>query len=339
MSLTLAQLAAALNVELRGNGNVSVSGVATLAQAGPAEISFFANSRYRSQLARTRAAAVILNESDARGVNTAVLLSETPYATYAQAVRLLYPAAEKTGGIHPSASVDESARIDPTAWVGPQCVVEANAVIGARAHLGPASVIGAGVTIGEDAELVARVTVLAQARIGKRVRLHPGVVIGSDGFGMASIGGRWDRVPQIGSVVIGDDVDIGANTTVDRGSLSDTIIEEGVKVDNQVQVAHNVFIGAHTAIAGCVGISGSTRIGRHCTLAGGVGVVGHLTIADHVHVTAMSLVTHSISAAGTYSAGTPLMENKRWRRNAVRIKQLDKLVRRVNSVEKNKENK
>lgn len=335
MALTLAQLAAALNAELRGAvGDTAISGVATLAQAGAADVSFLANPRYRPQLSTTRAAAVILNEEDAAAAVTPVLVTGNPYAAYAEAVRLLFPAADRRSGVHPSAAVDAQASIDPTAWIDAHCVIESGARIGPRAQIGPGCVIGPGVTVGEDTELIARVTVLAKACLGKRVRLHPGVVIGSDGFGMARVDGHWERVPQVGSVVVGDDVDIGANTTVDRGALSDTVIEEGVKIDNQVQVAHNVFIGAHTAIAGCVGISGSARIGRHCTLAGGVGVVGHLSIADHVHITGMSMVMHSISQPGTYSAGTPLVENRLWKRNAVRMKQLDKLVKRVKQLEK-----
>lgn len=339
MSLTLAQLADALHAELRGDGSILVSGVATLAEAGPADVSFLANPLYRKQLPLTRAAGVILDARDACSAVTPVLVTENPYAAYAQAVRLLHAPVPKRSGVHPSAVVADSAQVDPSAWIDAQCVIEDGATIGARAQVGPACIIGAGVSIGADAELIARVSVLARAQLGERVRLHPGVVIGSDGFGMARVDRHWESVPQAGSVVIGDDVDIGANTTIDRGALSDTIIGDGVKIDNQVQVAHNVVIGAHTAIAACVGISGSSRIGRHCTLAGGVGVVGHLTLADDVHVTGMSMVTHSIKTAGTYSAGTPLMENRQWRRNAVRMKQLDALAKRLNSLEKAKNNK
>lgn len=336
MALSLAQLAHRLGTELRGDGSPSVSAVATLMEAGPGDISFLANPRYRKYLPVTRATAVILAEADAALATTPVLISENPYAAYAQAVRALYPQPETRCGVHPGAVVDDAASIDPTAWVGADCVIEAGARISAGAQLGPSCIVGAGVSIGEHSRLIARVTLLGGAQLGKRVTLHPGVVIGSDGFGMARVDQHWEKVPQIGSVIIGDDVEIGANTTVDRGALGDTVIETGVKIDNQVQVAHNVFIGAHTAIAGCVGISGSARIGRHCTLAGGVGVVGHLEIADHVHITGMSMVTHSITRPGTYSAGTPLMENQRWRRNAVRVKQLDSLVRRVSDIEKGK---
>ena len=336
MAMTLARLAQQLGAELRGDGSLTVTGVAPLNEARAGEISFLANLKYRRWLAGTRASAVILAEAEAANAATAVLVSENPYATYARAVRLLYPAPESRHGVHPAAIIAPGAGVDPAAWVDAGCVIETGACIAAGAQLGPGCIIGADVSIGEDSRLIARVTVIAAAQIGKRSILHPGVVIGSDGFGMANVDDHWEKVPQIGTVRIGDDVEIGANTTVDRGALGATVIESGVKIDNQVQVAHNVFIGAHSAIAGCVGISGSTRIGRHCTLAGGVGVVGHLEIADHVHITGMSMVMHSISRAGSYSAGTPLMENRQWRRNAVRIKQLDSLVRRINKIEKDK---
>jgi UDP-3-O-[3-hydroxymyristoyl] glucosamine N-acyltransferase len=334
MTLTLAQLAERLSAELRGDGGVSVSTVASLERAEPGALSFLANPKYRRYLKNTRASAVVLSAGDAEHSPVAVLVTDNPYACYARAARLLHPQDRPRSGIHPSAVVDAAAEVDPSAWVGPGTVVAGSACVGPGAQLGPGCIVGAGVKIGADSQLVARVTVLAETRIGQRAILHPGVVIGSDGFGLAAQDDAWLKVPQIGSVRIGDDVEIGANTTVDRGTADDTVIEDGVKIDNLVQVAHNVFIGAHTAIAGCVGISGSARIGRHCTLAGGVGIVGHLEIADHVHITGMSMVTRSIAEPGTYSAGTPLMENRSWRRNAVRMKQLDSLARRVSRLGK-----
>lgn len=339
MPLTLAELAGRINAELRGDGDIVVSSVATLQQAGAGQLGFLANPKYRRQLATTRASAVILAEKDARFCPVPVLVTDNPYAGYALAAALLHPRRSPKAGIHPSAAINASAQVDKSARVDAFCVIRAGARIGPRVHIGPGSVIGEKVTVGAESRLVARVTVLAHARIGERVLLHPGVVIGSDGFGMAEVDGQWRKVPQLGSVRIGDDVEIGANSTVDRGALDDTVIENGVKIDNQVQIAHNVFIGAHTAIAGCVGISGSARIGRHCTLAGGVGVVGHIEIADHVHITGMSMVTRSIHRPGSWSAGTPLMETSRWRRSAVLMKQLDKLARRVAELEKNMENK
>jgi len=339
MALTLGELAQQLGVELRGDPDARVSGVGTLQRAKAGELSFLANPRYRRHLAVTRACAVVLAAADAPACPVAALVAANPYACYARAARLLCPEPAFQAGIHPSAVVDPQAHIDASASIGPHCVIEAGAVIGPRVCIGPRCVIGAGVSIGADSRLLAAVTVLAAASIGQRVILHPGVVIGSEGFGMAWSDERWEKVPQLGSVRIADDVDIGANTSVDRGALEDTIIEEGVKIDNQVQVAHNVVIGAHTAIAGCVGISGSARIGSYCTLAGGVGIVGHLEICDHVQITGMSMVTRSITEPGIYSAGMPLLPNRQWRRNAVAMKHLDALTRRVSALEKASENK
>ena len=339
MALTLSQLAEHLDVELRGDAAVSVSSAAGLQQAGPGALSFLANPRYRKYLSNTRASAVIVSAQDAQASPVPVLISANPYACFARAVRLLYPERSQQAGIHPTASIAGTAQVDPGAWIDAGSVIGEEARVGSGVQIGPGCIIGSAVRIGEGSRLVARVTVLAESRIGRNVILHPGVVIGSDGFGMARQGERWQKVPQIGSVQVGDDVEIGANTTVDRGALENTVIEEGVKIDNQVQIAHNVFIGAHSAIAACVGIAGSTRIGRHCTLAGGVGIVGHLEVTDHVHITGMSMVTRSIRYPGTYSAGTPLMDNLQWRRNAIRIKQLDNLTRRVSKLEKSIKNK
>jgi UDP-3-O-[3-hydroxymyristoyl] glucosamine N-acyltransferase len=333
VTLTLAQLAAGIGAELSGDGNLPVSGVAPLERAVPGEVSFLANPRYRRFLPATRASAVIVAPVDAAAVSVARLVMDNPYAGYARAVRMLYPAEAPRRGLHPAAVISAGAQVHPHSWIDAFCSIGEGAEIGSGTELGPGCIIGPGVSIGPDCRLLARVTVLASASIGARSILHPGVVIGADGFGLAYHDGQWEKIPQVGSVVIGDDVEIGANTTIDRGALADTVIEAGVKIDNLVQVAHNVFIGAHTAIAACAGISGSTRIGRHCTLAGGVGVFGHLEIVDHVHITGMSMVTHSITRPGTYSAGTPIMENRQWRRNAVRFKQLDALSRRVRKIE------
>ncbi|MDT8388289.1 MAG: UDP-3-O-(3-hydroxymyristoyl)glucosamine N-acyltransferase [Thiogranum sp.] len=333
VELSVAQLAERIGATLHGAGEALVRGVGTLQNAGPDELSFLASSRYRRYLAGTRAAAVIVAAADAAACPVPALVSDNPYACYARAARILHPRAEVKAGVHPGAAINGSATIHKSARIDAFCSVEAGAEIGARVHLGPGCVIGPGVRIGAETRLVARVTVLARAQIGKRVLLHPGVVIGADGFGLAQCNSRWEKVPQIGSVQIGDDVEIGANTTIDRGAVDDTLIGCGVKIDNQVQIAHNVVIGEHTAIAGCVGVSGSTHIGSHCTIAGGAGLVGHIEIADHVHITAMSLVTRSISSAGSYSTGTPLMETVQWRRNAVCFKQLRRLLRRVARLE------
>lgn len=334
MQLTLAQLADRLDIELRGDGSVCISSVATLQHAGRGALSFLANPGYRKYLANTRASAVIVAEQDAGQVSVAALISENPYRSYARAASVICPPSPGQAGVHPSAVLDEDVSLGPGVWVGPHCYIEKGVHIGAGVQIGPGCHLGAGVRLGAGSQLISRVTVLAAAAVGERVLLHPGVVIGGEGFGLAQHQGQWEKVPQLGSVHIGNDVEIGANTSIDRGAIEDTVIENGVKIDNQVQIGHNVFIGAHSALAGCVGVSGSARIGRYCTLAGGVGLVGHIELADDVHVTGMSLVTRSIGRAGTYSAGTPLMENRLWLRNAVRIKQLDEVVERIAAIEK-----
>lgn len=335
MPFTLSTLAEQLGLAWQGDGDTLITSVSTLQQGTEGALGFLANAAYRKYLPETRLSAVILAEHDADACPVAALISTNPYADYARAVRLLYPPQAVSPGVHETAIIETGAQLDPSASVGPNVVIAAGACIGRRVFLGPGCVIDTDVEIGDDSHLAANVTVLAKTRIGQRVTIQPGAVIGSEGFGIAAVDDGWEKVPQLGGVRIGDDVDIGANTTIDRGALEDTVIEEGVRIDNQVQVAHNVFIGAHTAIAGCVGISGSARIGRHCRLAGGVGIVGHLEIADYVTVTGMSMVTRSITREGTtWSAGTPLMENTDWRRSAVRMKQLDHLSKRLTDIEK-----
>lgn len=334
MPLTVAQLSELLGIAYQGDGSIEISAVASLENARPGQLGFLSDHRYRNHLLTTKASAVIVAPEDVGDCPATVLISRNVYSSYARAAVLLSPEIPIKQGIDPAAIVDVSAQIADSAWIGPQSVIDAGAIIRDHVQIGPGCVIAAGVELGEHSILVARVTVLHNVTIGKRVLLHPGAVVGSDGFGMANEEGRWVKIPQAGGVRIGDDVDIGANSTIDRGALDDTIIEEGVKIDNQVQVAHNVVIGAHTAIAGCVGISGSARIGKYCMLAGGVGVVGHIEIADHVHITAMSMVTHSIGKPGTYSAGTPLMQNNLWLKSAIRFKKLDGLYRRLCKLEK-----
>ena len=332
MEYRLAQLAEILDVELRGDGDLTISTIATLASAQIGALSFLANSRYKKHLPGTQASAVILSPEDADAAPCAALISNNPYYSYAKAAELIYPLAPGKAGVHPTAVIEKGASIHTDAWIGPHCYIEAGAIVAAGVTIGPGCYIGANSCIGEDSQLVSNVSILAASQIGNRAMLHSGVVIGSEGFGMAKTNNGWDKVPQLGSVRIGDDVDVGANTTIDRGSIEDTLIGEGVKIDNQVQIGHNVEIGKHTAIAGCVGISGSAKIGCRCTLAGGVGLVGHLSLADDVHITAMSMVTRSILTAGTYSAGTPLMKNKLWLRVAARFKKLDQIATRIDRV-------
>ncbi len=333
MSKTLGQLAEHVGGQVYGDADCVISGVATLQSAKRGDISFLANPRYTRYLAVTEASAVIVSDEYHAACPVDALVVADPYLSYARIAALLSPSAASRRGCHSSAVVEDGSRVDPSAWIGPHSVIEAGAEIGAGVMVGPGCVIGRDSRIGDGSRLVANVTVCHGCRIGKRVVLHPGVVIGSDGFGLANDGDNWVKVPQLGGVLIADDVEIGANTTVDRGALDDTVIENGVKLDNQIQVAHNVYIGEHTAIAGCTGIAGSARIGARCTIGGGVGVVGHTEIADDVHITGMSFVAHSIRKPGVYSSGTPLEANREWRRNYARFHQLDAMARRLRKLE------
>lgn len=331
---TLAELAARCGGEVRGDGGARIDRVATIQNAGPGSIAFLANPHYRKFLATTRASALILSAADAEGCTLPALVTSNPYLMYARVAALLAPEPPARRGVHPAAHVDPKAQLAADAWVGPGAVVEAGAEIGARASIGPNCVVMAGAKVGEDSRLVASVTLCHGVEIGRRGLLHPGAVIGADGFGIARDKAGWVKVPQLGSVKVGDDVEIGANTTVDRGALEDTVIEDGVKLDNQIQVAHNVRIGAHTAIAGCTAIAGSAVIGKRCMIAGGVGVTGHIEICDDVTVTAMTLVSHSITEPGVYSGSLPMDATAQWRKNSVRFRQLDSLARRVVDMEK-----
>ena len=333
MTLALGELARRVEAEIHGDPHCLVSRVAPLTSAGPGDISFLSNPRYRRYLATTRASVVIVGPEDLPDCPVNALVTSNPYLAFARVVAFLNPPLPSSQGIHPTAVVDPSARVDATAWIGPLTVVEQEAVIAPGVFIGPGCVVGAGASIGLNSRLVANVTVCHRVRLGERVILHPGVVVGSDGFGLAKEGGAWVKIPQVGTVVVGDDVEIGANTTVDRGALENTVLEEGVKLDNQVQVAHNVHIGAHTAIAGCVGIAGSARIGRRCTVAGAVGIAGHLEIVDDVHITAMSMVIKSIPEPGVYSSNLPVEANRQWRRNVARFHQLDEMARRLRVME------
>jgi len=296
--------------------------VAPLSSAGPGTLSFLSNPKLASQLQHTRASAVVLDPRSAAACPAPALLSPNPHALFARIAGLLYPQAPLSPGIHASAVVDRSAQIDATAEIGAHAVIGAHAMIAARCLIGPACLIGAEAHIGPDSRLAARVTIAQRVQLGARVLLHPGAVIGADGFGYAREGANWLKVPQIGSVRIGDDVEIGANTTVDRGAIDDTVIAEGAKLDNQIQIGHNVQIGAHTAIAACTGISGSTRIGARCMIGGGCGFAGHIVICDDVVITGMAMVSHSISEPGVYSNGIPIEPARRWRRVVARLKLL-----------------
>jgi UDP-3-O-[3-hydroxymyristoyl] glucosamine N-acyltransferase len=334
LGYSLRDIAEELGAQVHGDENCRIERVATLADAEPGGISFLANRRYRPQLLTTRASAVILEAEFLSSCPAAALVVANPYLGYARAAALLAPEQPVAIGIHPTAYVSNTATVDASACIGPQAVVEEQASVGARSHIGSGCVVERGATIGEDCTLKANVTICHDVRIGDRALLHPGVVIGADGFGIANDGGVWVKVPQLGAVAIGDDVEIGANTTIDRGALADTIIEEGVKLDNLIQIGHNVRIGAHTAIAAGVAIGGSATIGKRCTIGGAASVAGHLEIADDVHLTATSAVPKSISEPGLYSSGMPIQDNRTWRRNVVRMRQLDEMAKRLKDLEK-----
>jgi UDP-3-O-[3-hydroxymyristoyl] glucosamine N-acyltransferase len=329
MELTAAQLAERLGLAVRGDPRAGVWGGPPRARPTPAELSFLANPRYRAQLAASQAGIVVMREEDAAGHAGTALVARDPYAAFARAAALFEAREAAPPGMHASAVVDPSAVVDAGAHVGPFESIGARSVVEAGAIVGPGCVIGEDCVVGAGSELVARVTLVRRVRLGQRVLVHPGAVLGADGFGLAMDAGTWLKVPQLGGVVVGDDCEIGANTTIDRGALDDTVLEEDVRLDNQIQVGHNVRIGAHTAMAGCSAVAGSATIGRYCLIGGAAGVLGHLELCDRVTVTAMSLVTHSIREPGEYSSGTPLMDNKAWRKAAARFKQLDALARRL----------
>jgi UDP-3-O-[3-hydroxymyristoyl] glucosamine N-acyltransferase len=335
MSATLRELADEFGCELHGDPARVIVRVGTLGGADPDAITFLANSLYRPQLAGTHAGAVILEEKERAGCPTACLVHARPYLTYARIAAYLNPAPAAVAGVHASAVVASSAQIAPSAEIGAHVAIGPGCRIGESAVVGAGSVLGHDVHVGAHTRLAARVTVLDGVRIGARCILHPGSVIGADGFGFApDAGGTWLKIPQLGSVVIGDDVEIGANTTVDRGTIDDTVIENGVKLDNLVQIAHNVRVGEHTVIAAMSGVAGSTKIGKRCMIGGGVVMINQIEICDDVMFTFRSIVTKSIDKPGTYSGGLPAEEAGKWRRNAARFRKLDALAERVTEVER-----
>lgn len=331
---TLGQLAEQLGATLRGDSSKMISGLATLQEAGPDQLSFLANPQYRKYLGECRAAAVLLTATDADGYRGDALIVGSPYLAYAQLSHLFDRKPQAVAGVHPTAQVAADAQVDASASIGAYAVIESGAQIAAGVMVGAHCVIGARSVIGEGGWLAPRVTLYHDVRIGKRVVIQSGAVIGGEGFGFANEKGVWQKIAQIGGVSIGDDVEIGANTTIDRGALADTLIGNGVKLDNQIMIAHNVQIGDNTAMAGCVGISGSTRIGKNCMIAGGVGMVGHIEVCDNVFVTGMTMVTRSITEPGAYSSGTAMQPAGEWKKSAARIRQLDDMARRLQQLEK-----
>jgi UDP-3-O-[3-hydroxymyristoyl] glucosamine N-acyltransferase len=321
---SLGELAVRFGLQLQGEPELRVSRIATLQHADEGALSFLTNSRYRKQLETTRATAVLVTPADAAACPVAALIDPNPYLAYARIATLIHPQSAAPPGIHPSAVVAAGARVAASASIGPLAVIEDGVEVGERAQVGPGCILQRACSVGADTRLTARVTLCPGVRVGRRCIVHPGAVLGADGFGFAAEGRTWVKVPQVGSVRIGDDVEIGANTTIDRGAIDDTVVEDGAKLDNQIQVGHNVSIGAHTAIAACTGISGSTKIGARCMIGGMVGFAGHLTIADDVVVTGCSLVSASIRSAGSYSSGMPTVESRTWRRMVANLRRMSR---------------
>jgi UDP-3-O-[3-hydroxymyristoyl] glucosamine N-acyltransferase len=313
---------------------LSIDSVAALSQAGPRSVSFLANPKYVSQLKDTRAGAVILDAKSAASSPVASLIVANPHATYARVATLLHPDPPLNPGVHATASVAADARVDASSEICAHVSIGAGVRIGARCFIGPGSVIEHGAVIGDDARFIAKVFIGRLAKLGARCIVQPGAVIGGDGFGYAPEKRAWVKVPQVGGVTIGDDVEIGANTTIDRGALDDTVIEEGVKIDNLIMIAHNVRIGAHSALAAQVAIAGSSVIGKRCVLGGRAGLTGHITLCDDVVVLGTSFISHNITKPGMYSSALPSEEAGTWRRIVARIKRLDTMAKRLRAVEK-----
>jgi len=323
MAMTLGEIAVRYGLDLAGDPSQVVESVAALATATPGALTFCTGAKYRKQLAATRATAVVLPRELAAECPVAALISARPYASYARIAAGLHPPAVVVAGRAPGAQIAPTAHVAVSAWIGPNAVIGAGATIGERCSIGPNCVIEEGVRLGDDCRLQSGVTLCRDVVVGRRCTFKPGAVVGGDGFGFAPDVDGYVKVPHLGSARLGDDVEVGANTTIDRGTIEDTVIGEGVKLDNQVQVGHNCRIGAHTVIAGCVGISGSTTIGSRCMIGGGVGVVGHLEIGDEVIVTGASMVTRSLPGPGIYSSGMPAIEAATWRRTVARLHRLE----------------
>jgi UDP-3-O-[3-hydroxymyristoyl] glucosamine N-acyltransferase len=342
---TLQEIAALLGGDVIDTNATHYTGIAPLDQAAPHQLAFLANPKYRKQLDTTRAGAVIVGAAERYATSLPRIVTANPYVYYAQVVSLFHPQTRPAAGMHASAAVDATARIEEGVSIGAFASVGRNAHIGRGAIIGEGCSVGEAAVIGDDAHLFPNVVIYNRCVIGRRNVLHAGVVIGADGFGLANDNGRWLKIPQVGRVVTGDDVEIGANTTIDRGAMGDTVIEEGVKLDNQIQIGHNCRIGAHTAIAGCAGIAGSTHIGSRCTIGGSAGIVGHITICDDVHISGFTLVSKSITQPGTYTSisSTPFSKHADWLKQAAQVRNLDSLAEKlrvlqekINQLEQNK---
>lgn len=333
MARSLGELAAQFGCELIGDPAITVSSVGTLANAGAGQLSFFANKAYRDQLRETGASAILLKSQDTDDCPVACLISDNPYLTYALMAGELHPAKEIVAGNHRSAVVHPDAQVAASAEVSANATVEENAVVGDAVYVGPGAVVGPRCSIGAHSRVLANATLVQDVVLGERCIIHSGAVIGADGFGNAMSEGGWVKVPQIGGVRIGNDVEIGANTTVDRGALDDTVVEDGVRLDNQIQIGHNVHIGAHTAMAAAAAVSGSTVIGKRCLFGGQAGIAGHVNICDDAVIAGATMITKNIVEPGYYMGSFPGEKGSKWKRQVARFRRLEDLVKRVDELE------
>lgn len=333
-SLSAGELARRIDCQCHGDDQKPLAGVGTLAHATSGDVAFCASDGYRPALEATDAGAVIIRSADRAYCPVTALVSDNPYLAFARAAALLHPEPEMVAGIHTTAVVADDAIIDPTASVGPHAVIEGGATLASGARVEAGAYVGPKAHIGPRSRLHPRAVLSGRCRLGADGMIHSGAVVGSDGFGLAPDGGRWHKVPQLGGVIMGDEVEIGANATVDRGALEDTVIEDGVKLDDQVHIAHNVRVGAHTVIAGAMVVAGSVDIGRHCQIGGNGAITGHIRIADGVVINGMTGVTKSITEPGHYASPIPAQEVSEWRRNTARFLKLDGLYRRLLRLEK-----
>jgi UDP-3-O-[3-hydroxymyristoyl] glucosamine N-acyltransferase len=333
MARSLGELATITRAELRGNPDRIIERVETLQEATAGAISFLANPRYRGFLRNTSASAVIVAPEHVDDCPVDCLVSENPYLAHARATAALYPYPDLLPGVHQTATVEPTAQVSRSAQIGANAYIGSGAVVHDDVFVGPGCMVLQGAEIGAGSRLIAAVTLGSETRLGQRCLIHPGAVIGGDGFGLANDEGAWVKVPQIGRAVLGDDVEVGSCSSIDRGAIGDTRIADGVKIDSQVHIAHNVEVGMHTAMAGCSAVAGSTRIGAYCTLAGGAGVTGHVELVDHVHVSGMTAITRSMKKPGVYTGTVPAMEHSAWLKNFARLRHLDDMVRKVRDME------
>jgi UDP-3-O-[3-hydroxymyristoyl] glucosamine N-acyltransferase len=334
MPISLGELATKFGCDLDGDPDVEVCSVATLSNAASGSVSFLSNSAYKKQLSSTKAAAVILSASDAADCPVASLVSDNPYACYARIASFLYPNPAMQAGVHAAAFVDATASVAASAQIDALAFVGARTVIGENTYVGPGTVIGPDCIVGDNCRFIANVSLPRKVSIGDRGIFHPGAVIGGDGFGNAMTPDGWVKVPQVGGVRIGDDVEIGSNTTVDCGAIDDTVIENGVRIDNLCQISHNAYIGEHTAMAGASGVSGSTRVGKRCMFGGQSGSVGHITICDDAIIAGRAMITTSITEPGMYASNFPAKKIRDWNKLVSRVRRLDGIYERVKKLEK-----